>query len=331
MSFSESDGAYQSSPRDCTDWGIDPYDWWQIDTVAVSEGTLFVLGGDKAEIHSFRNPSKPTNRVHKYDFCRNCWVSVSSMQVARSHAAATSLGKSMMYVAGGSGNEEEGCSAECYDSEKNEWNRIPRMNTSMRTCVGLEHEGCFYVKGESREAEDHVDGEIFDPSECRWRKMSHGMKRGLERGPIASCGRDLFVADWKDSVLKVYVQERDSWFVVTKLPARISRLVGHSGYLYGLTGKVKVDPYNHQIISDAPAEVWRLRLRESNTVTNSTMHHKLLETSSSSSNDEDDLLSGKLYCGDCKWECLWWDPKQMVKTGGLAWVPCIAHCTLFED
>jgi hypothetical protein len=186
--------------------------------------------------------------------------------------------------------------------------------------------------------------------------MSTGMKHGLERGPIASSADRLFVADWKDSLLKVYVEDLDSWAVVAKLPARISRLVGRSGELFGLSGKVKIDPYHHRVISDAPAEVWRLKLPPTNlppmktaTMPKSSSSSSSLSSSSSSSSsslssswsDNDDDGDGDdgddddggdpLLAADCHWECLWWDPKQMVKTGGLAWAPCIAHCTLFED
>lgn len=324
----------QSSPEvggTVSDWGIDPYDWWQIDTVAVSEGTLFVIGGDQAEIHSFTRPSKPTNRVHKYDFCRNRWVAVSPMEVPRSHAAAVSLGK-LLYVAGGSEDIEDGASAEVYDVEQNTWSMIPSMNTSMRMCVGVDHEGCIYVKGENLGPGCHVEGEVFKPSEGRWDRMSPGMRKGLERGPIASCGSHLFVADWKDSLLKVYDFKADLWSVVTKLPARISRLVGHSTQLYALTGKIKVDPYNHHVISDAPAEVWRLDW--------GSLMKKLSRLHAGEIGSGLCLNSCKVSDGEgvneklgreCEWDCVWRDPKQMAKTGGLAWVPCIAHCTVFED
>ncbi|KAI5078033.1 hypothetical protein GOP47_0007857 [Adiantum capillus-veneris] len=303
----------QSSPQGgaVSDWAIDPYDWWQIDTVAVSGGTLFVIGGDQAEIHSFTRPSKPTNRVHKYDFCRNCWVSVTPMQVARSHAAAVSLGE-LLYVAGGSEDIDEGASAEAYDLKQNKWSMISSMNTSMRTCVGVEHEGCVYVKGENLGPGCHVEGEVFNPAEGRWGRMRPGMRKGLERGPITSCDSFLFVADWKDSLLKVYDFKAESWIVVTKLPARISRLVGHSLQLYALTGKIKVDPFNHHVISDVPAEVWRLDV------------HNVMKMF-------DDKGIDERLSRESEWECIWRDSKQMVKTGALAWVPCIAHCMAFED
>lgn len=310
------------------DWGIDPYDWWQIDTVAVSQGTLFVIGGDQAEIRLFIRPSKPTNIVHKYDFCRNRWVAVSPMQVPRSHAAAVSLGK-FLYVAGGSEDLEDGASAEVYDSEQNSWSTIPSMNTSMRMCIGMEHEGCVYVKGENMGPGCHVEGDVFKPSDGRWDRMSPGMRKGVERGPIASCGSSLFVADWKDSLLKVYNFKAGIWSVVTKLPARISRLVGHAMQLYALTGKIKVDPYNHHVISDAPAEVWRLDL------------HSFMKKQArldegevgygGSCNESDGEGACANFSREFEWECIWRDPKQMAKTGGLAWVPCIAHCTVFED
>ncbi|MCO5591150.1 hypothetical protein L7F22_045131 [Adiantum nelumboides] len=303
----------QSSPQGGTafDWGIDPYDWWQIDTVAVSGGTLFVIGGDQSEIHSFTRPCKPTNRVHKYDFCQNCWLPITPMQVARSHAAAVSLGK-LLYVTGGSEDIDEGASAEVYDLQQNKWSMISSMNTSMRTCVGVEHEGCMYVKGENLGPGCHVEGEIFNPAEGRWARMHPSMRKGLERGPITSCDSCLFVADWKDSLLKVYDFKAESWVVVTKLPARISRLVGHSLQLYALTGKIKVDPFNHHVISDAPAEVWRLDVRNvMKMFDNKGVHERLSRES--------------------EWACIWRDSKQMVKTGALAWVPCIAHCMVFED
>eukprot|EP00250_Pteridium_aquilinum_P007647 c17318_g1_i1 orf=225-2717(-) len=322
-----------SSPEGGTisDWGIDPYDWWQIDTVAVSKETLFVIGGDQAEIHSFTRPSKPTNRVHKYDFCRNCWVAVSPMQVPRSHAAAVSLGK-LLYVAGGSEDIEEGASAEVYDFEQNKWSMIPSMNTSMRTCVGMDHEGCVYVKGENLGPGCHVEGEVFKPSEGRWDRMRPGMRKGLERGPIASCESMLFVADWKDSLLKVYDFKADVWSVVMKLPARISRLVGHSTHLYALTGKIKVDPYNHHVISDAPAEVWRLDV--GSIMKFSRLHEGEVGGYGScfiTRDYSDSEGVHKKLSRECEWKSVWRDPKQMVKTGGLAWVPSIAHCTLFED
>eukprot|EP00249_Psilotum_nudum_P023239 c28797_g1_i1 orf=466-3183(+) len=359
------------------EWGIDPYDWWQIDTVAVSGGTLFVIGGDQAELHSFTRPSKPTNRVHKFDYCKNCWVAASPMQVPRSHAAAICLGK-WIFVAGGSEDNEVGSSAEVYDFDQNSWTFISNMNSSMRMCVGMEHEGSVYVKGENTGQGSTVEGEMFDPVKGTWERVSLGMRTGLARGPIASADSVLFVADWKDSQLKMYDAEWDSWEVVTRLPARISRLVGHGKKLYGLTGKIKVDPFNHHVISDAPAEVWMLDLGRSGDAWKKRTKNGTFrgcELLAYDSYDEDFTFSStriagqrddtlgigmtsvlsqeeavtpvgaSLLCGsssggtrgclaigaDAVWECLWRDPKQMVKTGGLAWVPCIAHCTLFQD
>lgn len=355
-----SDGGFSPELGLSSDWGIDPYDWWQIDTVAVSDGTLFVIGGDQAELHSFTRPSKPTNRVHKYDFCKNRWVTVTPMHVPRSHAAAVSLGK-LIYVAGGSEDREEGASAEVYDFEQNLWNAVPSMNTSMRMCVGMEQKGCFFVKGENTGPGSRVEGEIYNPARGEWDMMTSGMRRGLERGPIASSNANLFVADWKDSLLKMYDPEQDSWSVIAELPARISRLVGHCDRLYGLTGKIKVDPFNHHVISDAPAEVWRLDLtrgivnRCRKTVVSDLAQSELqgwkrslqadrqlmplqrergsgLLTEFMNESDNGVFENPLMHTrGDYEWECVWRDPKQMVKTGGLAWVPCIAHCTLFED
>ncbi|KAH7429316.1 hypothetical protein KP509_09G041500 [Ceratopteris richardii] len=317
----------QSSPcHSIPDWGIDPYDWWQIDTVTVWDGIIFVIGGDKAEINSFTRPSRPSNKVHKYDFCQSRWVAVASMQIPRSHAAAVSSGN-FLYVAGGSEHIEEGASAEVYDCQQNMWSMISNMNVSMRTCIGVEHDGCVYVKGENLGPGCHVEGEVFKPTDGKWDRMSPGMRKGLERGPLASCGSFLFVADWKDSMLKMYDCCTDSWAELTSLPARISRLVGHALQLYAVTGKIKVDSYNHHVISDAPAEVWMLDL--------SKIMKSLLEQQAEVASDKlrvcyhDGIPPS--FCRESEWICLWRDSKQMAKTGSLAWVPCIAHCMIFED
>ena len=44
------------------------------------------------------------------------------------------------------------------------------------------------------------------------------------------------------------------------IPAKIIRLVGHTDKLYNLTRKIKLDPYNHHVISNSPDGVWQLDL-----------------------------------------------------------------------
>ena len=66
-----------SSPE----WNVDPYEWWQIETVAAMHGTLFLMGGDQATFYNCIHPTEPANAVHKYDYCNNQWIKVSPMQV----------------------------------------------------------------------------------------------------------------------------------------------------------------------------------------------------------------------------------------------------------
>lgn len=244
-----------SSPE----WNVDPYEWWQIETVAALHGTLFVMGGDQATIYNCIRPTEPANTVHKYDFCKNKWIKVAPMQVPRSNSAAVTLKKSIL-VAGGNEEMEEGASAEVYDPMTNCWSFVSRMHSSMKSCVGVEHRGLVYVKGANLGSGSPIEGELYDPVKDSWIRMNPGLRRGLARGPIASANSQLFVADWKDCLLKMYAIENDSWEIIAGLPAKISRLVGHRDKLYGLTGKIKVDPYNHHVISDSPDGVWQLDL-----------------------------------------------------------------------
>ncbi|KAJ7519895.1 hypothetical protein O6H91_20G059700 [Diphasiastrum complanatum] len=308
---------------------IDPYDWWQIDTVAVCDGTLFVLGGDQADLFSLIPCSKPSDQVHKYDYCKNRWEKAMSMGVSRSHSAAISCGKHI-YVAGGRAEVYEGASAEVYDFEKGAWSPIPRMNTAMRICVGMEHDGKLYVKGENAGPGCPIEGEVFDPIGKTWERMMPGLKSGLARGPAASASSCVFVADWKDSLLKRYIFELDCWEVVGDLPARFSRLVGHLETLYGFTGKIKVDPYSHRLISDSPAEVWKTNM--------SLISDRVNESCSSTPSIEMLGLENQNSCLETarclhssKWVCVWREPKQTTKIGGFTWVPCSAHFALLQD
>ncbi|KAH9299948.1 hypothetical protein KI387_011531, partial [Taxus chinensis] len=238
---------------------IDPYEWWWIETVAALQGTLFVMGGDQTTSYNYIRPTEPASTVHKYDYCRGQWIKVAPMQIPRSNSAAVASKKNIL-VAGGNEKMEEGASAEVYDPITNCWSFVSRMHSAMKGCVGVEHRGLIYVKGTNLGIGSPIEGELYDPVKDLWIRMNPGLRRGLARGPIASANSQLFVADWKDSLLKMYVIENDSWEVIAGLPAKISRLVGHRDKLYGLTGKIKVDPYNHLVISDSPDGVWQLDL-----------------------------------------------------------------------
>ena len=65
---------------------------------------------------------------------------------------------------------------------------------------------------------------------------------------------------WKDCLFKMYVIETASWEIVVSLPRNIRWLAGLRDKLYGLVCKIKLDPYNHHIISDSLDEVWLLVL-----------------------------------------------------------------------
>jgi hypothetical protein len=140
---------------------------------------------------------------------------------------------------------EEGASAEVYDPTTNCWSFVSRMHSSMKSCVGVEHRGLVYVKGANLGPGSPIEGELYDPVKDSWIRMNPSLRRGLAQGLIASANSQLFVVDWKNCLLKMYVIENDSWEIVVGLPAKISRLVGHRDKLYGLTCKIKVDPYNH--------------------------------------------------------------------------------------
>ncbi|XP_024530610.1 F-box/kelch-repeat protein At1g67480-like [Selaginella moellendorffii] len=269
---------------------IDPYDWWRIDTVAVADGNLFVIGGEESRI--------PSSRVHRYDFCHCRWEEMAPMGIARSHSAAVTVG-GRVYVAGGT-------SAEVFVPSENSWTTISGLKRAMRSCVGIEHQGKVFVKGENCQgAGSPIEAQVYDPSGDEWNRMVPKLKAGLTRGPVASSGAAIFVADWKDLQLKAFNPELESWDVAGQLPARLSRLVGHGAQLYGFTGKIKVDSVNHRVISGAPTEVWKLDIGREG-IRN---HHPLV----------------------LQWECIWRGAKNSTKVGGLTWAPSSAHCALLED
>ena len=218
-----------------------------------------MMGGDQATIYNCIHPTKPANAVHKYGCCKNQWIKVSPMQIPQSNSTVVTL-KKIILVAGGNEEMEEGDSAKVYDPTSNYWSFVSRMHSFMKSCVGVEHRGLVYVKGENLGSGSPIEGELHDPVKDSWIRMNPGLRRGLARGPIASANSQLFVADWTDCLLKMYVIENESWEIVDGIPAKISRLVGHTDKLYNLTGKIKLDPYNHHVISNSPDGVWQLDL-----------------------------------------------------------------------
>ncbi|GLJ29339.1 hypothetical protein SUGI_0578600 [Cryptomeria japonica] len=140
-----------------------------------------------------------------------------------------------------------------YDYCKGQWIKVAPMQIPRSNSAAVASKKKILVAGGNEKMEEGASAEMYDPSTNCWSFVSR--MHSAMKGCVGVEHRD-----WKDSLLKMYVIENDSWEIVAGLPAKISRLVGHRDKLYGLTGKIKIDPYNHLVISDSPDGVWQLDL-----------------------------------------------------------------------
>ena len=73
--------------------------------------------------------SQRLNSVERYDIETNQWISISSMNQARSRHTAVSIGESIFVIGGWNGNSTLN-SVEMYDTQSNKWMEITPLNTA---------------------------------------------------------------------------------------------------------------------------------------------------------------------------------------------------------
>lgn len=129
--------------------------------VAVVEGKLFVLGGERSG-HALRD-------VRCYDPAVNSWLTIPPMPTGRIRAGAISCG-GYLYVVGGLDGSRPLRTVERYDPRTGEWASMPPMHRPRYGCALAAQPGnrLLVFGGELTDAGLAASTELYDPEACAW-------------------------------------------------------------------------------------------------------------------------------------------------------------------
>ncbi|XP_023214578.1 kelch-like protein 8 [Centruroides sculpturatus] len=123
-------------------------------------GTLFCVGGRGIS-------GEPFSSIECYNWFRNSWFNVVSMNTKRRHVACISI-EGKIYAVGGCNDKEHLSSVEVFNPLTNKWNFIASMSTSRRglglSCLG----GPIYAVGGLDDNSFYATVERYDISSDTW-------------------------------------------------------------------------------------------------------------------------------------------------------------------
>ncbi|MCO5586693.1 hypothetical protein L7F22_040635 [Adiantum nelumboides] len=173
---------------------------------------------------------------YRYDLVTNSWERGPSMVNPRCLFASASCGD-YAYVAGGFGPANSpGAltllnSAERYNSDTGEWERLPPMCKARHKCSGFFMDGKFYVIG-GRDANHQpiMSGEEYNPVTGLWRKIPNmyfapevPRRDMFEPSPplVAVVNNHLYAVEHTTNILKMYNKLNNTWSSLGNLPVRV--------------------------------------------------------------------------------------------------------------
>ncbi|KAK4784615.1 hypothetical protein SAY86_018983 [Trapa natans] len=182
-----------------------------------------------------------SNIIYKYSILTNSWTSGMKMNVPRCLFGSASLGEIAILAGGRDPRGNTLSSAEMYNSETQEWERLPDMNKPRTMCSGVFMDGKFYVIGgiggdDSTKPKVLTCGEEFDLKTRTWTEIPN-MSPARGGGPetpaaaqapplVAVVNNELYAADYADMEVRKYDKQERAWCTVGRLPERAASMNG---------------------------------------------------------------------------------------------------------
>ncbi|XP_004508258.2 F-box/kelch-repeat protein SKIP11-like [Cicer arietinum] len=176
-----------------------------------------------------------TPTIYKYSLLTNEWTKGMKMNISRCLFGSASIGE-IAILAGGcdlQGNIFK--HAELYNSDTNQWEILPDMNTARKMCSGVFMDEKFYVLGGigADKTTKLTSGEEFDLKTRKWHEIPNMCPPQNETATyseapplIAVVNNVLYVADHAQQEIKRYVKDNNSWVTIGKLPERAFSMNG---------------------------------------------------------------------------------------------------------
>jgi len=164
----------------------------------------------------------------RFDSTNNEWLKGPSMINPRCLFASATSG-AVAFVAGGldaTAYTQALDSAEMYNSERQCWKPLPRMNKRRKSCSGCFMDNKFYVLGGQDEHSRNLTcGEFFDGKTNSWNLIPDMWKDiplfGSGSPPLlAVVNNELYTLDASSNELKVYMKGSNSWKTLGVAPVR---------------------------------------------------------------------------------------------------------------
>ncbi|KAI8527316.1 hypothetical protein RHMOL_Rhmol12G0066300 [Rhododendron molle] len=179
-----------------------------------------------------------SNVIYRYSLLTNKWSSGMRMNAPRCLFGSASLGE-IAIIAGGCDSKGNALSsAELYNSETGNWQRLQNMLKPRKMCSGVFMDGKFYVIGGVGGSDSKLltCGEEYNLATDIWTEipnMSPSRSSGTdtpataEAPPlVAVVDNVLYAADYATMEVRKYDKERREWHSVGRLPERAASMNG---------------------------------------------------------------------------------------------------------
>ncbi|KAH7834785.1 hypothetical protein Vadar_019726 [Vaccinium darrowii] len=179
-----------------------------------------------------------SNVIYRYSLLTNKWSSGMRMNAPRCLFGSASLGEIAIIAGGCDAKGNALSSAELYNSETGNWQKIQNMLKPRKMCSGVFMDGKFYVIGGVGGSDSKLltCGEEYNLSTELWTEipnMSPVRSGGTEipataEAPplVAVVDNELYAADYASMEVRKYDKERREWITVGRLPERAASMNG---------------------------------------------------------------------------------------------------------